>query len=64
MKKRNKHQTLDIDEIVLQRPILTEEDMKNFCTYEEIVAEAEIMFNEKVVELLQQYNRHNNEIQS
>ena len=56
MKKRNKHQTLDIDEIVLQRPILTEEDMKNFCTYEEIVAEAEIMFNEKVEESLQQYN--------
>ena len=56
MKKRNKHQTLDIDEIVLQRPILTEEDMKNFCTYEEIVAEAEIMFNEKVEELLRQYN--------
>lgn len=38
--------------IVQNKPLLTEEEMKKFSTYEEIVEEAITMFENKVEELL------------
>ena len=37
-------------------PILTESDMNNMCTYEEIVDDALAMFDEKVKKLIQAYD--------
>lgn len=51
MKKKKvefRQQTLDISELVKQRPVLTEKEMKEFCTYDEIVADAKEMFEEEV----------------
>lgn len=55
-KKNNKSQTLCIEELVKQRPILTEEEMAEFCTYEEIVADAKAMFDEEVQKIWKEYD--------
>ena len=52
-KKNNKHQTLCIEEITKELPILTESEMNNLCTYEEILNDALIMFDEKVKNIIQ-----------
>ena len=39
---------VNIEELVKQRPILTEEDMNSFMTYDEIIAEAKRLFDEAV----------------
>lgn len=57
-KKNNNNQTLCIEELVKQRPILTEEEMKEFCTYEEIVADAKAMFDEEVQKIWREYDSH------
>ena len=62
MKKKKfdyKQQTLDISELVKQRPVLTEEEMKEFCTYEEIVADAIVMFEEEVQKIWREYDSKN-----
>lgn len=56
-KKNNKqYQTLCIEDIVKKMPMLTESDMNNMCTYEEIVNDALAMFDEKVKKLIQAYD--------
>ena len=39
MEKKNKKSQTLVEELVKQRPILTEEEMAEFCTYEEIVTD-------------------------
>ena len=53
-KEINRNQTLCIEELVRQRPILTEEEMNNFCTYEEIVADAKAQFDEDIKRIWQE----------
>ena len=55
MKNNNKRQTL-VEELAKQRSILTEEEMKDFCTFEELVADAKLMFDEKVKNIIQTYD--------
>ena len=61
MKKQenNSNQTLCIEELVKQRPILTEEEMASFCTYEEIIADAKSQFDEVIKQIWQEYDSHN-----
>ncbi len=47
-KKNNTIQTSLVEKSVKQRPILTEEEMKDFCTYDEIVTDTLRMLDEKV----------------
>jgi len=61
MAKRNKtNQTLCVEEIASKNPILTEEDMNELCTYEEMVSEALRVFDEKVEKIIQQYDSNIN----
>jgi len=53
---KKKSQMINIDELVKQRPVLTEEEMKEFCTYEEIVADAKAMFDEEIQKLWKEYD--------
>jgi hypothetical protein len=55
-KKNNKSQTLCVEELVKQRPILTEEAMTEFCTYEEIVTDAKTMFDAEVQKIWREYD--------
>lgn len=55
-KKNNNNQALCIEELVKQRPILTEEEMAELCTYEEIVADAKAMFDEEVQKIWREYD--------
>ena len=55
-KRNRKHQTLCIEDIVKKMPILTESDMNNMCTYEEIVDDALVKFDEKVKKLIQAHD--------
>ena len=51
MKKKKfdyKQQTLDISELVKQRPVLTEEEMRNFYSYEEAVQECMRLLDEGI----------------
>jgi hypothetical protein len=55
-KKDNNHsQTLCIEEIVKQRPILTEEEMSNFYSYDEAVQECMRLFDEGMDKINQEY---------
>ena len=56
MKEKKEQPTLNIDELAKQRPVLTEEEMKEFCTYEEIVADAIVMFEEEVQKIWREYD--------
>ena len=56
MKKKNI--TVNIDELVKQRPVLTEEEMNEFCTYEEIVADAKRLFDEMVAEIIERSEKN------
>ena len=47
---------VNIEELVKQRPILTEEDMNSFMTYEEIIDEAKRLFDEAVMKIWQDYD--------
>ena len=58
-KKNNTTQTSLVEESVKQRPILTEEEMKDFCTYDEIVTDALRMFDEKVKIIITKNGQHN-----
>lgn len=56
MKRRNNNsQTLCVEELVKHYPILTEEEMKDFYSYEEAVQECMHMFDEGVVKINQKY---------
>ena len=44
MEKKKNNMAVNIGELVKQRPVLTEEEMNEFCTYEEIVADAKRLF--------------------
>jgi len=54
--KNNKSHQIIVEELVKQRPILTEEEIKDFCTFEEIVADAKSIFDEKVKKIIQEYD--------
>ena len=59
LKKENKrNQTLCIEELVKQRPILTEEEMADFCTYDEIVTDAKAQFDEEIKRIWQEYDSY------
>jgi TPR repeat protein len=45
---------LSIEELVKQRPVLTEEEMNEFCTYEEAVDEAMNMLDKEMAKILKQ----------
>ena len=60
-KNTNKIQTSLVEELVKQRPILTEEEMSNFCTYEEVVADALQMFDEMANNIIQQNGQNSNQ---
>lgn len=50
---RQSNQTLCIEELVKQRPILTESEMSEFCTYNEIIADFKTTFDNMVKDILQ-----------
>jgi hypothetical protein len=49
------HRVLCVEEIAKQNPILTEEEMNNFMTYEEIIAEATKMLDDEINKINQEY---------
>lgn len=53
MEKKKNNIAVNIGELVKQRPVLTEEEMNEFCTYEEIVADAKRLFDEMVAEIIE-----------
>ena len=55
MKKNNSNQTLCIEELVKQRPILTEEEINNFYSFDEAVQECMRLFDEGVEKINQEY---------
>ena len=59
-KKYKKCQTL-VEELVKQRPILTEEEMAEFCTYEEIVTDTLQTFDDMVNSIIQQNGKNSNQ---
>ena len=59
-KKNKKCQTL-VEELVKQRPILTEEEMAEFCTYEEIVIDTLQTFDDMVNSIIQQNGKNSNQ---
>ncbi len=52
---------LCLEEIVKQRPVLTEAEMSNLCTYDEIVDDALRVFDEKVNRIIQQNDYTNSD---
>ena len=61
-KKDNKqNQKLCLEELVKQRPILTEEEMNSFMTYDEIISEAKRLFDEAVNKIWQEHDSHTTE---
>jgi hypothetical protein len=52
------HQVLCIEEIAKQNPILTEEEMNNFITYEEIIAYATKMLDDEINKIDQEYAKY------
>lgn len=55
-KKNNKDQASTlVEELVKKTPVLTKEEMDNFCTFEEIIANAKKMFDDKVKNIIAQY---------
>lgn len=61
-KKKKDSKTVNIAELVKQRPVLNEEEMKEFATYEEIVSDALRLFDEEVQRISNEYvqNKENN----
>ena len=59
-KKNNKVQASLVEELVKQRPVLTEEEMNDFCTYEEVVADALQMFDEMANNIIQKNGQNSN----
>lgn len=51
MNKKKNNMTVNIGELTKQRPVLTEEEMNKFYTYEEAVDEAMRLFVETVAEI-------------
>ena len=54
MKKNEIDLTININELVRQRPVLTEEEINEFCTYEEAVDEAMNMLDKEMAKILKQ----------
>lgn len=52
MNQKKNDITVNIEELVKQRPVLTEKEMNEFCTYEEAVDEAMRLFDEAVAEII------------
>ena len=60
-KKNNKDQASTlVEELVKKTPVLTKEEMDNFCTFEEIIANAKKMFDDKVKNIIEQYDKYKN----
>lgn len=60
-KKNNKDQASTlVEELVKKTPVLTKEEMDNFCTFEEIIANAKKMFDDKVKNIIAQYDKYKN----
>ena len=51
MNKKKNNVTVNIGELVKQRPVLTEEEMNEFYTYEEAVDEAMRLLDKTVAEI-------------
>ncbi len=60
-KSNNNHQSSLIEEWVKERPILTEEEMNSFMTYDEIISEAKRLFDEAVKKIWQEHDSHTTE---
>lgn len=52
MNQKKNDITVNIEELLKQRPVLTEKEMNEFCTYEEAVDEAMRLFDEAVAEII------------
>ena len=50
-----KHNTLDVDELARQNPILTEEDLEDCYTFEEAVQECIRQYDEGVKQINKEY---------
>lgn len=61
MEQKNKNSQTLVEELVKQRPILTEEEMAEFCTYEEIVTDTLQMFDDMVNSIIQQNGQNSNQ---
>ena len=57
-KDNNCNKALFIEQMAKQRPILTEEEINNFCTFEEIIAEAKTMFDAEIDRIWQEHDSH------
>ena len=61
MEQKNKNSQTLVEELVKQRPILTEEEMAEFCTYEEIVIDTLQTFDDMVNSIIQQNGQNSNQ---
>ena len=61
MEQKNKNSQTLVEELVKQRPILTEEEMAEFCTYEEIVIDTLQTFDDMVNSIIQQNGKNSNQ---
>ena len=61
MEQKNKNSQTLVEELVKQRPILTEEEMTEFCTYEEIVIDTLQTFDDMVNSIIQQNGQNSNQ---
>ncbi len=58
MKNNKQNRKLCLEELAKQHPILTEEEMGEFMTYEEIISEAKRLFDEAIEKIQQEYDSH------
>lgn len=60
--KKNKHHqnSILIRELAKQRPILTEEEINSFCTFEEIITDAKEYFDTRVKNIIKEYDNCKN----
>ena len=61
MEQKNKNSQTLVEELVKQRSILTEEEMAEFCTYEEIVTDTLQTFDDMVNSIIQQNGKNSNQ---
>ena len=56
LKEENRSKSL-VEELAEQHPVLTEDEMRDFPSFEEIIADAKLMFDEKLKNIIQEYEK-------
>ena len=59
---RTNNQTICVEELVKQRPVLTKEEMKNFYSYEEAIQDCLCMFDEEVQKIKKEFDNDGEKI--